>query len=155
VSRAAADNVERAESGFFVDDRSLSRPSSEGKRSISGAGGALGGEEECTLLPDLAAPCGSGVSAASAGEVIAAGPNNTYGNWILIDHGSDIASGYAHLADGSLLVGPGQLVRAGDLIGAVGSTGASSGCHFHFEVRIEGTAVDAVPFMQARGIRLG
>ena len=49
----------------------------------------------------------------------------------------------------------GEAVEAGQLIGAVGSTGASTGCHLHFEVRLDGVAVDAVPFMAARGISLG
>ena len=46
-------------------------------------------------------------------------------------------------------------MAAGQLIGAVGSTGASTGCHLHFEVRLGGIAVDAIPFMAARGITLG
>jgi murein DD-endopeptidase MepM/ murein hydrolase activator NlpD len=66
-----------------------------------------------------------------------------------------VATGYAHLRAGGILVAEGQQVAAGALIGAVGSTGASTGCHLHFEVRINGTAVDAVPFMAARGVQLG
>ncbi|HEU4755106.1 MAG TPA: M23 family metallopeptidase, partial [Agromyces sp.] len=61
----------------------------------------------------------------------------------------------AHILDGGIFVEPGQQVAAGELIAAVGSTGASTGCHLHFEVRINGTAVDAVPFMAARGVQLG
>jgi len=87
--------------------------------------------------------------------VVEARRNGTYGNWILIDHGSGISTGYAHLADGGYAVSAGQTVAAGQLIGAVGSTGASTGCHLHFEVRLGGIAVDAIPFMAGRGITLG
>ncbi|KZE92744.1 Murein DD-endopeptidase MepM [Agromyces sp. NDB4Y10] len=104
---------------------------------------------------DIAAQCGAGIYAATGGTVTSAGPNGTYGNWILIDHGAGISTGYAHIREGGILVDPGQEVAAGELIAVVGSTGASTGCHLHFEVRIDGTAVDAVPFMAARGVKLG
>ena len=58
------------------------------------------------------------------------------------------------VADG-IFVAPGETVTAGQLIGAVGSTGASTGCHLHFEVHLDGVAIDAEPFMAARGILLG
>ncbi|PWC05314.1 M23 family metallopeptidase [Agromyces badenianii] len=101
---------------------------------------------------DLAAACGTPVYAATAGVVAEAGPNGSYGNWVLIGHGADVSTGYAHLADGGVLVAPGQAVSAGELIGTVGSTGASTGCHLHLEVRLGGVAVDAVPFLAARGV---
>jgi murein DD-endopeptidase MepM/ murein hydrolase activator NlpD len=104
---------------------------------------------------DIAATCRTPVFAATAGIVLAAGPNGSYGNWILLEHGAGVSTGYAHLIDGGVLVAPGETVEAGQLIGAVGSTGASTGCHLHFEVRLDGVAVDAVPFMAARGISLG
>ncbi|MFK4729052.1 M23 family metallopeptidase [Agromyces mediolanus] len=104
---------------------------------------------------DLAASCGSPVFAATGGTVIEAGRNGSYGNWILIDHGDGVSTGYAHLVDGGILVSVGDRVEAGGLIGAVGSTGASTGCHLHYEVRLGGVAIDAVPFMASRGIRLG
>ncbi len=104
---------------------------------------------------DLAASCDTPIYAATGGVVVEAGPYGTYGNWVLIDHGAGVSTGYAHLAGGGTFVSAGQSVVAGQLIGAVGSTGASTGCHLHFEVRLGGTAVDAVPFMAARGIHLG
>ncbi|HSP51350.1 MAG TPA: M23 family metallopeptidase, partial [Cryobacterium sp.] len=101
---------------------------------------------------DIGAGCGAAVYAASAGVVVAAAPLGTYGNWILIDHGSGIATGYAHLAEGQTLVSVGETVIAGQVISSVGSTGSSTGCHLHFEVRAAGTAIDARPFLVARGV---
>ena len=104
---------------------------------------------------DLAATCGTPVFAATNGTVAVSGPNGGLGNWILIDHGSGVTTGYGHLTSGGVFVSPGEAVTAGQLIGAVGSTGASTGCHLHFEVHLDGVAVDSVPFMAARGIPLG
>jgi len=104
---------------------------------------------------DIGAGCDAAIYAATDGVVEAAGTLGTYGNWILIDHGNGIETGYAHIAAGETLVGVGESVTAGQVIAGVGSTGASTGCHLHFEVRIDGTAVDAVPFMALRGVNLG
>jgi len=104
---------------------------------------------------DLAAGCGSPVYAASAGVVAQTGQFGTYGNWVLIDHGDGVTTGYAHIADGATLVVTGQTVTAGEVIASVGSTGASTGCHLHLEVRIDGTALDPQPFFADRGISLG
>jgi murein DD-endopeptidase MepM/ murein hydrolase activator NlpD len=104
---------------------------------------------------DIGAACNAGIYAATSGVVVAAGSLGTYGNWVLIDHGDGIETGYAHLADGETLVTIGEPVIAGQVIGGVGSTGASTGCHLHFEVRIDGTRVDAQSFMAERGIELG
>ncbi|WP_127794620.1 M23 family metallopeptidase [Agromyces sp. LHK192] len=104
---------------------------------------------------DVAAACGTPVFAATAGVVVEARTFGGYGNWVLIDHGSGVSTGYAHLQDGGILVSPGEFVEAGKLIGLVGSTGASTGCHLHFEVRLNGVAVDARPFLAGRGIALG
>jgi len=104
---------------------------------------------------DIGAACGSPVYAATAGVVAQTGRLGTYGNWILIDHGEGIATGYAHLQDGSTLVGQGDTVVAGQLIAGVGSTGLSTGCHLHVEVRVGGSAIDPLPFFAERGIGLG
>ncbi len=115
----------------------------------------LPGVNEFHRGTDVAATCGTAVFAATGGIVVEARPNGGYGNWILIDHGSGVATGYAHLDPGGTFVSPGETVSAGQPIGAVGSTGASTGCHLHYEVRLGGVAVDAVPFMAARGVPLG
>ena len=104
---------------------------------------------------DIGAACGAAVYAASAGVVTVAAPLGTYGNWILIDHGNGIATGYAHLAEGRNLVSVGETVIAGQVISGVGSTGSSTGCHLHFEVRVDGTAIDARPFLGAHGVQIG
>jgi murein DD-endopeptidase MepM/ murein hydrolase activator NlpD len=104
---------------------------------------------------DIAAGCGQAIAAAASGTVIYAGPNGTYGNFVMISHGNGLTTGYAHILDGGIRVGYGQQVSAGQTIAAVGSTGASNGCHLHFEVRTGGTAIDPVPFMANRGVYLG
>jgi murein DD-endopeptidase MepM/ murein hydrolase activator NlpD len=104
---------------------------------------------------DLGTACGSPIYAASAGVVTQTGQLGTYGNWILIEHGDGVSTGYAHIRDGATLVTTGDTVTAGQVIAGVGSTGASTGCHLHLEVRIGGVAVDAQPFFALRGIDLG
>ena len=82
---------------------------------------------------DLAGNEGEGVYATDAGVIVYAGWNNYgYGNMILIDHGGGFQSLYAHLS--GLNVGCGQSVGQGDVIGAIGTTGNSSGSHLHFEI---------------------
>lgn len=97
---------------------------------------------------DIAAPCGTVILAAGSGTVAEASYLGSYGNWVLIDDRDGTQTGYAHGA--SLLVKPGQEVRAGQPIATVGSTGASTGCHLHFEIRVGGAAVDPIPFMAGR-----
>ena len=104
---------------------------------------------------DLASGCNAPIYAAHAGTVIYAGGFGSYGNWVLIDNGDGIQTGYAHIVDGGIRVSSGQRVGAGQVIAYVGSTGASTGCHLHFEVRRNGTAVDPVPFMRGVGVSLG
>jgi murein DD-endopeptidase MepM/ murein hydrolase activator NlpD len=83
---------------------------------------------------DIAGNEGEGVYATDAGVVVYVGWNNYgYGNMIMIDHGSGFQSLYAHLS--AYNVGCGQSVGQGDVIGAIGSTGRSSGAHLHFEIR--------------------
>ncbi len=104
---------------------------------------------------DIGASCGANLYAATGGTVVYAGPNGSYGNWVLLSHGDGVSTGYAHIRDGGIYVGVGDRVAAGEVIAAVGSTGASTGCHLHYEVRIDGSAVDPVPFMRDRGAPLG
>jgi murein DD-endopeptidase MepM/ murein hydrolase activator NlpD len=99
--------------------------------------------------------CGAPIRAAHAGTVTYAGWNGTLGNYIQINHGDGTSSGYGHIVNGGIMVGYGQGVAAGQQIARVGSTGASTGCHLHFMIRINGALADPVPFMANRGIRLG
>jgi len=83
---------------------------------------------------DIAGNEGEGVYATDAGVVVYAGWNNYgYGNMVMIDHGNNFQSLYAHLS--AFNVGCGQSVGQGDGIGAIGNTGRSSGSHLHFEIR--------------------
>ena len=69
-----------------------------------------------------------------------------YGNLVEIEHGRGIQTRYGHLS--SILVAPGKRVKRGDLVALMGSTGRSTGNHLHYEVRIDGRAVNPVPFLQ-------
>lgn len=101
---------------------------------------------------DLANGCGAAIYAAQSGTVDYAGPNGNYGNYIRIQHGGGIASGYAHILNGGIIVRSGQWVNAGQVIAYAGNTGRSFGCHLHYEVYINGGYTNPVAFMEARGI---
>jgi murein DD-endopeptidase MepM/ murein hydrolase activator NlpD len=85
---------------------------------------------------DIAAPHGKDVTAPADGTVIFAGLEGSYGNVLVIDHGYGVKTRYGHLS--KVEVHPGDHVRRGDLIGAVGNTGRSTGPHLHYEVRVNG-----------------
>jgi murein DD-endopeptidase MepM/ murein hydrolase activator NlpD len=103
----------------------------------------FGGAPEFHQGLDIAAPTGTTVTAAAGGTVIMAQWYGGYGNYILIDHGGGYSTGYGHLS--AIYVATGQTVQRGQAIGAVGSTGQSTGPHLHFEVRIAGKPVDPAP----------
>ena len=103
----------------------------------------FGGAPEFHQGLDIAAPTGTTVTAAAGGTVIMAQWYGGYGNYILIDHGGGYSTGYGHLS--AIYVSNGQTVTRGQAIGAVGSTGQSTGPHLHFEVRINGKPVDPAP----------
>ena len=97
---------------------------------------------------DLAGPIGTPIHATADGIITEAGWNNGgYGNLIKVDHGRGVETRYAHLS--RITVRPGQRVTRGQVIGQMGSTGRSTGSHLHYEVRIEGKAVNPVPFMKS------
>ena len=97
---------------------------------------------------DLAGPIGTPIYATADGVVGRSEWNSGgYGNLVEIDHGEGIQTRYGHLS--RLIARPGQRVRRGELIGLMGSTGRSTGSHLHYEVRIDGRAVNPVPFMQS------
>jgi murein DD-endopeptidase MepM/ murein hydrolase activator NlpD len=104
---------------------------------------------------DIGAGCGQPIYAASSGNVVYAGWNGSYGNFVQIDHGGGVSTAYAHIIEGGILVSNGQSVGVGTNIARVGTTGVSTGCHSHFEVRINGVATDAEVFMRNQGISLG
>jgi murein DD-endopeptidase MepM/ murein hydrolase activator NlpD len=96
---------------------------------------------------DLAGPIGTPIYAAADGIVDRAGWANGYGNLVELDHGKSIQTRYGHLS--AILVTAGQRVHRGDLIARMGSTGRSTGSHLHYEVRIDGHAVNPIPFLQS------
>jgi murein DD-endopeptidase MepM/ murein hydrolase activator NlpD len=96
---------------------------------------------------DLDAPLGSTVRAAAAGTVIYAGWYSDYGNMIDIRHADGVVTRYAHLSSFVPDVGYGAAVTEGQVIGLVGRTGDATGNHVHFEVRINGYAVDPAPYI--------
>ncbi len=89
---------------------------------------------------DIGAPSGATIVAAGDGTVISAGYNGGYGNMTMIDHGNGLVSVYGHQS--RISVGKGQHVSKGQTIGAVGSTGMSTGPHLHFEIRVNGEPRD-------------
>jgi murein DD-endopeptidase MepM/ murein hydrolase activator NlpD len=93
---------------------------------------------------DIGAPCGTPIRAAASGIIVYAGWMDGYGNIIVIDHGGGLGTAYAHQS--AIYVGGGP-VSQGETIGAVGSTGHSTGCHLHFEVRVNGTPVDPLGYL--------
>lgn len=93
---------------------------------------------------DIGAGMGASIVAAGAGDVIYAGANGGYGNCVMIDHGNGVVTVYAHMS--SIGVSYGQYVTAGQYVGAVGSTGVSTGPHCHFEIRINGVQTDPAAY---------
>lgn len=96
---------------------------------------------------DFAATVGTSVRAAASGTVVAVGPHPEYGYLIVLDHGGNLQTRYAHLS--RIDVRTGQKVKQGEQIGAVGNTGRSTGPHLHFEVRSQGVALNPTNFLSA------
>lgn len=94
---------------------------------------------------DLAAPTGTPIYATADGIVGKAQWFSSYGLYIRIDHGAKLETRYAHMS--KLAVAAGERVKKGDIIGYVGSTGRSTGPHLHYEVRVDGVAVNPIPYM--------
>ena len=96
---------------------------------------------------DIAKDLGEDVSAALEGEVIYAGYNNGgYGNLIILQHNNNMKTYYAHLSN--IYVSVGEIVKKNDLIGAIGSTGNSTGPHLHFELRVDNNPVNPIKYIQ-------
>ncbi|MGF9713884.1 MULTISPECIES: murein hydrolase activator EnvC family protein [Paenibacillus] len=96
---------------------------------------------------DIGAPSGTSILAAEAGTVIVAQWWSTYGNTVVIDHGNGLWTLYPHMRMNGIKVKKGDLVKRGQLIGEVGSTGRSTGPHLHFEVRVNEKAINPESFL--------
>jgi len=94
---------------------------------------------------DFRGSAGTPIQAAGPGTVVYAGPRGGYGNTVVIDHGGSLATLYAHQS--AIYVSVGTTVAAGQVIGAVGSTGFSTGPHLHFEIRLGGTPVNPLGYL--------
>ena len=99
---------------------------------------------------DIPAPYGTAITAARGGVVITSTYNSSYGNYVVVSHGNNDSTLYAHMS--SRAVSEGQTVSQGSILGYVGSTGSSTGNHLHFEVRINGERTD--PVNQYPGLQL-
>lgn len=97
---------------------------------------------------DIAMPTGAYIIAANDGVVIKSMYTTGYGNMVMIDHGGGVSTLYGHGSE--IIAQTGQEVKKGDIIMKAGSTGWSTGPHLHFEVRINGTAVDSLPYITNR-----
>jgi murein DD-endopeptidase MepM/ murein hydrolase activator NlpD len=97
---------------------------------------------------DIPAPKGTAIVAAESGTVLIASAVNGYGNAVVIDHGGGLWTWYGHIREGGIQVQEGQVVKRGQKIAEVGSTGESTGNHLHFEVRKNQEAVDPLPYLQ-------
>lgn len=96
---------------------------------------------------DYSAPVGSPVRATAAGTVIAAGYSGGYGNMVEVDHGNGVTTRYGHMS--AILVTVGQIVPKGGLLGRTGDTGRSTGPHLHYEIRLDGDAIDPMRYIRA------
>ena len=156
VSAALADRIRAAES----------RPSASGSTSASGGTPSASGlvwpvsgpitspygprclpNGDCSFHPgiDIGVPTGTPIKAAAAGTVIYSGWMDGYGNLVVIDHGSGLATAYAHQS--SIAAGNGATVAQGQVIGYVGCTGYCYGPHLHFEVRVNGEPVNPLNYL--------
>ena len=94
---------------------------------------------------DLASPIGTPIHATADGTVAMAERYSGYGLYVQIEHGGSLETRYGHMS--RIAVAQGQFVHKGDVIGYVGSTGRSTGPHLHYEVRVDGNAVNPIPYM--------
>ena len=94
---------------------------------------------------DIAGGSGTPIAAAATGTVISAGWSGGYGQLVVLDHGNGLSTAYAHLS--SIAVSAGQTVPQGSVVGGMGTTGSSTGVHLHFEVRVNGSAVNPLGYL--------
>jgi murein DD-endopeptidase MepM/ murein hydrolase activator NlpD len=100
---------------------------------------------------DFRAATGDPVRVTANGKVVSSGWAGGYGRMVEVDHGNGLSTRYGHLSEIHVKIG--DVVKIGQVIGAVGSTGRSTGPHLHYETRIDGDAVDPQKFLRA-GVRL-
>lgn len=139
----------KSSSGFKGNGGSMGIPV-EGARLSSGYGSRIHpitGKKKTHTGVDFAAPQGTDIHAAAGGVVIVAEWWSGYGNTVIIDHGDNVWTLYGHIRNGGIKVEKGEQIKKGQKIAEVGSTGNSTGPHLHFEVRINGSPVDPMPYL--------
>jgi murein DD-endopeptidase MepM/ murein hydrolase activator NlpD len=140
--------------GWSGTDRDVVRPVDGSIPSAGNFGGRhVAGCGACSTNhqgTDFAAPQGMPVHVVMPGTVLSAQPFAGYGSQVLVRHDDGTLTRYGHLS--VIGVRAGQRLAAGQIVGAVGSTGISTGPHLHFEVIIRGTPVDPEPWLRAHGI---
>ena len=94
---------------------------------------------------DIAGPSGTEIKAVADGEVISVTSGGAYGNLLKIDHGNGVETWYAHCS--KIIAKEGQMIKAGDVVANVGSTGNSTGPHLHLEIRLNGTPVNPQDYL--------
>lgn len=126
---------------YTYADGEFAWPLTTGYISSSFGGRTLSnGDTSYHYATDIACSTGTPIYSSNSGTVLRSEWHNSYGNYVLIDHGNDITTLYAHMSVRTCV--PGQVVSRGDKIGEVGNTGYSFGSHLHFEYRISGQRVD-------------
>ncbi len=103
---------------------------------------------------DLAGGCDSPIVAATGGQVVTSRPDVVYGNLIEIQHANGMLTRYGHMFDNGVFVQAGDRVGAGQKIGAIGSNGWSTGCHLHFETKVDGDYVNPVELLAQVGVKI-
>lgn len=103
---------------------------------------------------DLGAAENTPIHAAHSGTVLIAGPNGSFGNYVGLDNGNGVVTGYGHMTRVAPGLKKGDQVTTGQVIGYVGSTGASTGDHLHFLLHLDGRPADPVAFMASNGVSL-
>lgn len=152
AAKAAAAAASRADGGNYQEPNSGNVVSGNGQFTNPCPGGTLSSgfgyrsfDSSFHKGIDLAAPQGTPTYAAAAGTVMIAGYSSSAGNWVVISHGNGLVTKYMHHS--ALAVSAGQSVEKGQQIGYVGNTGNSFGAHLHFQVELNGTAVNPYNYL--------
>jgi|GEM_PF-197393 len=150
IESAAAESAKKEMEAkqYLSADGDYEWPLSNSHKRISSSYGpriGLDGENENHGAIDIPAAYGTSIYASNSGTVVVAEYHYSYGNYVVIDHGSSMTTLYAHMS--STDVSMGQSVKKGDRIGGVGSTGYSDGNHLHFEVRVSGVRRDPLDYV--------
>jgi murein DD-endopeptidase MepM/ murein hydrolase activator NlpD len=140
--------------GIPIEGRGWTMPLRTGTYVLSQRFGVKNGRDGANGHPgiDLAAPLETPIYAASEGSVLYWGPASGFGNWIVLQHANGVQTVYGHMKYQDLLIPPDAKVKAGQNIARVGSEGASTGPHLHFEVHLDNQRVDPIAFLNAQGV---